>query len=268
MTARTAEARAVERANQAFYDAIENSDLDGLEKIVLSGPLAESVTTVHPGWPALRGRGEVMRSYALIMANTDYIQFFLTDVEVAVDGDAALVTCTENILTGGPAEDDGSAGSLVGGLVVATNVFRRSGGSWQLWAHHGSPVLAEEDPEESDEPEAGEDPPGGTAVGDLDDLGDLDGLDTIEDLKDIAGIDDISGIVGGGGKPDGDDGHDDDADGDGSHDTGHGGHADGDDSHDGEDDDGSDGSDGQDDSGSDDDEDGDGPEGTSGRARE
>ena len=89
-----------------------------------------------------------MRSYALIMANTDYIQFFLTDVEVAVDGDAALVTCTENILTGGPAEEDGSAGALVGGLVVATNVFRRTSDGWRLWSHHGSPVLAEDDDED------------------------------------------------------------------------------------------------------------------------
>jgi ketosteroid isomerase-like protein len=153
MTPRTAEARAVERANQAFYDAVENSDLDALESVVLDGPLAESVAVVHPGWPVLRGRGEVMRSFALIMANTDYIQFFLTDVEVGVDGDAAVVTCTENILTGGPAEDDGSAGSLVGGLVVATNVFRRTADGWRLWVHHGSPVLAEEEDDETPEAE-------------------------------------------------------------------------------------------------------------------
>lgn len=157
MTARTAETRAVEAANQAFYDAVETSDLDALENIVLTGPLAESVSVVHPGWPVLRGRGEVMRSYALIMASTDYIQFFLTDVEVAVDGDTALVTCTENILTGGPAEDDGSAGSLVGGLVVATNVFRRTSAGWRLWVHHGSPVLAEQ--EEGDEGEDGPEEP-------------------------------------------------------------------------------------------------------------
>lgn len=149
MTAQTSAARAAEAANQAFYDAVETSDLDALEDLVLDGPLAESVTVVHPGWPVLRGRREVMRSYALIMANTDYIQFFLTDVEVAVDGDTALVTCTENILTGGPAEDDGSAGSLVGGLVVATNVFLRNRDGWRLWVHHGSPVLADED--ESDD---------------------------------------------------------------------------------------------------------------------
>ncbi|MBM9505216.1 nuclear transport factor 2 family protein [Actinacidiphila acididurans] len=157
MTAQTAETRAVEAANQAFYDAVETSDLDALENIVLTGPLAESVSVVHPGWPVLRGRGEVMRSYALIMASTDYIQFFLTDVEVAVDGDTALVTCTENILTGGPAEDDGSAGSLVGGLVVATNVFRRTSAGWRLWVHHGSPVLAEQ--EEGDEGEDGPEEP-------------------------------------------------------------------------------------------------------------
>ncbi|MEU6340036.1 nuclear transport factor 2 family protein [Streptomyces sp. NPDC046977] len=142
MTPRTAEAAQVEQANQAFYDAVERSDLDALEELVLTGPLAETVSVVHPGWPVLRGRREVMRSYALIMANTDYIQFFLTDVEVAVDGDTALVTCTENILTGGPAEEEGDMGSLVGGLVVATNVFRRTPEGWRLWVHHGSPVMA------------------------------------------------------------------------------------------------------------------------------
>jgi ketosteroid isomerase-like protein len=70
-----------------------------------------------------------------------------------VHGDTALVSCTENILSGGPAEDDGSAGPLVGGLVVATNVFRRDeGGRWKVWSHHGSPVLVER---EDDDDEGG-----------------------------------------------------------------------------------------------------------------
>jgi ketosteroid isomerase-like protein len=190
VTARTAETRAVERANQAFYDSIENSDLDGLEAVVLTGPLAESVTVVHPGWPVLRGRHEVMRSYALIMANTEYIQFFLTDVEVAVDGDAALVSCTENILTGGPAEEDGSAGSLVGGLVVATNVFRRSTEGWRLWSHHGSPVLAEDDDEDGD---------GADGSGTMDDEDGLDGLEGLGGIDEIDGIDGIDDGDGGDG---------------------------------------------------------------------
>ncbi|SEG30615.1 SnoaL-like domain-containing protein [Actinacidiphila yanglinensis] len=205
MTARTAEARAVERANQAFYDAIEHSNLDELEAVVLTGPLAESVSTVHPGWPVLRGRSEVMRSYALIMANTEYIQFFLTDVEIAVDGDAALVTCTENILTGGPAEEDGSAGSLVGGLVVATNVFRRTSEGWRLWAHHGSPVLADEEDDEDGELAADD------AEGAMDDvIGDV--LEAVKDADD-GDADDAADDDGGPddedtGDADGDDGED------------------------------------------------------------
>lgn len=148
----TQERAAVERANQAFYDSVENGDLQALEDLLLDGPLSETVTVVHPGWPVLRGRGHVLRSYALIMANTDYMQFFLTDVEVGLDGDTALVTCSENILSGGPAEPDGSAGELVGGLVVATNVFRRTPDGWRLWSHHGSPVLSEGADDDPDEP--------------------------------------------------------------------------------------------------------------------
>jgi ketosteroid isomerase-like protein len=140
---------AVEEANTALYEAVERGDLEALGALWLDG----EVSVVHPGWPVLTGRGEVMRSYALIMANTEYIQFFLTDVEIAVMGDTALVCCTENILSGGPAEDDGDVGPLVGGLVVATNVFRRmEDGSWKLWSHHGSPVLVEgEDDDGSEE---------------------------------------------------------------------------------------------------------------------
>jgi ketosteroid isomerase-like protein len=131
---------AVEEANTALYEAVEQGDLEALGALWLDA----EVSVVHPGWPVLTGRGEVMRSYALIMANTDYIQFFLTDVEIAVIGDTALVSCTENILSGGPAQDDGEVGPLVGGLVVATNVFHRTeDGGWKVWSHHGSPVLVE-----------------------------------------------------------------------------------------------------------------------------
>ena len=110
------------------------------------------ISCVHPGWPVLTGRGEVLRSYALIMANTDYIQFFLTDVHVSVTGDTALVNCTENILSGGPAPEGGDElGPLVGQLVVATNVFRRTPAGWKLWSHHASPVMAENDEAEDDD---------------------------------------------------------------------------------------------------------------------
>jgi ketosteroid isomerase-like protein len=146
-----ADIAAVEQANTDFYEAMERGDLAALSGLWLPGDDL-TVSSVHPGWPVLRGRGEVLRSYALIMANTEYIQFFLTDVGVSMTGDTALVTCTENILSGGPAEDGNALGPLVGQLVVATNVFRRTPEGWKLWSHHGSPVLAETGEEEDEEP--------------------------------------------------------------------------------------------------------------------
>lgn len=171
MSGSSTDVEAVEAANTALYEALERGDLEALEERWLDPALEEArggepaadadVSVVHPGWPVLTGRGEVLRSYALIMASTEYIQFFLTDVEISVLGNTALVTCTENILSGGPAEEDGSVGPLIGGLVVATNVFRRAtDGSWKLWAHHGSPVLVDQDDardsDESDEERGGE----------------------------------------------------------------------------------------------------------------
>ncbi|NEC22599.1 nuclear transport factor 2 family protein [Streptomyces parvus] len=140
----------VEAANTAFYEALERGDHEELSDRWLPGEDL-TVSCVHPGWPVLTGRGEVLRSYALIMANTEYIQFFLTDVNIAMTGDTALVTCTENILSGGPAEEGNALGPLVGQLVVATNVFRRTADGWKLWSHHGSPVLTESDEDDEDE---------------------------------------------------------------------------------------------------------------------
>jgi ketosteroid isomerase-like protein len=154
----------VEAANTAFYEAVERGDFEEVASLWLSpsdlgidetyhDPAdAGVISCVHPGWPVLTGRGEVLRSYALIMANTDYIQFFLTDVHISVTGDTAVVTCSENILSGGPAPRDGDElGPLVGQVVSATNVFRRTSSGWKLWSHHASPVLAENGEDEAED---------------------------------------------------------------------------------------------------------------------
>jgi ketosteroid isomerase-like protein len=130
---------AVETVNAEFYAAFESADLDRMGLVWADGPHADDVVCVHPGWPLLRGRGTVLRSWALIMANTPYIQFFLTDVEVSVIEDVASVTCTENVLTG----DETTGPDAFGGAkAVATNVFVRTSGGWRLWIHHASPVLS------------------------------------------------------------------------------------------------------------------------------
>jgi ketosteroid isomerase-like protein len=150
-----ADLAAVRAANDELYAAFEAADLDRMEQLWVTGPYAASAVCVHPGWPALRGRDEVLRSWAVIMANTAYIQFFLTDIEVELAGDLAVVSCAENILTA--VGDEAESSALAGGKVVATNVFRRTGGRWRLWLHHGSPVLAPSggSPGDEDSPDEG-----------------------------------------------------------------------------------------------------------------
>jgi hypothetical protein len=126
--------QAVERANAALYTAFESGDVDLMEA-VWDSEHPEAVVCVHPGWPMLRGRTSVMRSWSAVMAGTDYIQFFLTDVQVAVTGTTAVVTCIENVLTSADVGENAA--------VVATNVFVRRQNGWRLQVHHGSPVLGQ-----------------------------------------------------------------------------------------------------------------------------
>ncbi|GIH23741.1 3-dehydroquinate dehydratase [Acrocarpospora phusangensis] len=134
----------VEDVNQAFYAAIESADLDRMSEIWVEDAGNRVAMCVHPGWPLLSGRSEVLRSWALIMANTPYIQFVLTDVNTTVLGDVAVLTCAENILTAADSDDTGFAA----GRVVATNTYVRTPTGWRLWHHHGSPVLQTDDEEE------------------------------------------------------------------------------------------------------------------------
>ncbi len=134
--------RQVEAVNSTFYEAFETADLDTMQELWLDDP---ETLCVHPGALPVRGTGPISRSWALIMANTPYIQFFLTDVEVSLQGDGAQVasvSCTENVLTG-----DASTGpdAFGGAKAVATNVFVRTPDGWRLWIHHASPVLSAQD---------------------------------------------------------------------------------------------------------------------------
>ena len=133
---RTQDHREVEAVNTAFYQAFESADLDTMLDLWLEDP---ETLCVHPGALPVRGTSAINRSWALIMANTPYIQFFLTDVEVSVLAGVASVTCTENVLTG----DDRTGPDAFGGArAVATNVFVRTEQGWRLWIHHASPVLS------------------------------------------------------------------------------------------------------------------------------
>lgn len=125
-------------ANSDFYAAIEAADVDRLEQLWDD---TDDIVCVHLGWPAVRGRSRVLRSWAVIVANTAYLQFFPTGVEVGLDGDTAVVTCEHSLLA---RTTDSEPGLGETARVVATNIFRQRDGAWRLWSHHASAVLADD----------------------------------------------------------------------------------------------------------------------------
>ncbi|MGH3386492.1 MAG: nuclear transport factor 2 family protein [Nocardioidaceae bacterium] len=137
-------AEQVQAANAGFYSAFEAGDLDAMQDLWV--PDGHAVC-IHPGWSPVVGAAAVRRSWAVVMANTPYIQFILTDVETTVVGDVASVTCTENVLA---AAEGQTEPGFSGGKAVTTNVFLRRPEGWRLWIHHASPVLSKPGSDEGD----------------------------------------------------------------------------------------------------------------------
>lgn len=129
-------------ANRAFYAAFEACDLEAMAQV---WECSDRAAVTHPGWPTLRSWPAVAESWRRIFDHTPYIQFFLTDEEVVVVGEAAWVSLYENILqevpgVRGVAETGVERGVLGDSRIAATNVFVRVEGSWRMVVHHGSPV--------------------------------------------------------------------------------------------------------------------------------
>jgi len=131
------EAVAVQTANDNLYEAFEAADFDSMGALWVDGPLAAIARCVHPGAEVVLGRESVLRSWALLMANTEFLQFIVTDSETIIEGDLAIVTCTENVLSSG-----GVGQPLGAGRAVTTNGFIRVDGMWRMWLHHASPILS------------------------------------------------------------------------------------------------------------------------------
>ncbi len=123
-------------ANEELYAAFEAGDLDRMEALWIGGPDGALARCVHPGGEFVRGVEAVLRSWALVMANAEDLQFILTDVETLVQGETATVNCTEIILRPGAGPDP-----FVSSHAVTTNGFVRIEGRWRMWLHHASPVM-------------------------------------------------------------------------------------------------------------------------------
>ena len=92
-------------ANDSFYRAFNARDMNGMNEL-----WAETlpVYCLHPGWPALFGRAEVLESWQRILGNPNAPRILSYGAKVLHFGDTATVICYEQ---------------LPGGVCVASNGF-------------------------------------------------------------------------------------------------------------------------------------------------
>jgi len=111
-------------ANQRFYAAFNDGDFDAMEDLWAH---RAPVVCIHPGWPALIDRDEIVESWRQILSNVEGNAIRSIEPRVLVHGETAIVVCQE---------------VLPGGLLVATNGFIREDGVWRMMHHQASPLAA------------------------------------------------------------------------------------------------------------------------------
>ena len=114
-------------AQAAFYAALEQADLAAMMAVWESD---EHIVCVHPGGPRLTGQAAVRESWRRIFAGGPAMGLSISDEQVLEQGPLCVRIVHEHIVTDGRRHPP----------VVATNVLRRSHGSWRLVSHHASPT--------------------------------------------------------------------------------------------------------------------------------
>ena len=120
----TIEQDALLRTNLRFYEVIGDGDIEGMDALWAK---AAPVVCVHPGWPALHGREEVLESWRSILLGPAPPKILCIAPHATVLGDVGHVVCREQ---------------LGDQTLVATNLFVREEGLWMI-AHHHAGALAD-----------------------------------------------------------------------------------------------------------------------------
>jgi len=120
---------AILAANAAYYRAFSIGDFTAMARIWAE----DGVSCVHPGWPPLVGRDDVIESYRGILTNQNRVRIAHQDDVAIVTGDEGRVLCIEIV---------------EGAALAATNFFRRVDGVWRMVHHQASPIALGADDDE------------------------------------------------------------------------------------------------------------------------
>ncbi|MEW6144907.1 MAG: nuclear transport factor 2 family protein [Thermodesulfobacteriota bacterium] len=122
--------------NERFYRALGSRDLSLMDTVFVHD---ERAGCTHPGWVMLRGWEAIRQSWENVFDPEDTLDIKLHNVTVDVNGDAACVTCVQELtyINRTP---------VMMNVSVSTNLFERTESGWLMVIHHASPIpfVAEE----------------------------------------------------------------------------------------------------------------------------
>jgi len=127
-------------AENAFYEALERGDLEGMMAVWAED---EEIICVHPGGPRLSGPDEVRSSWARIFSAGAGPRVHITQQVAVTAMMIAVLSVHENFSI------EGDARAQV--PVIATNVYLRTAAGWRMIVHHASPAPVQPPPTQPQE---------------------------------------------------------------------------------------------------------------------
>lgn len=108
-------------ANEAFYLAFAQKDVEMMARLWAEHHPAQCI---HPGWPAIVGRKEILASWQRILGNPQQAGVDFYNPVANLVGNVVLVTCYEQ---------------LAGSICVASNGFVLEGDAMCMFHHQSGP---------------------------------------------------------------------------------------------------------------------------------
>jgi ketosteroid isomerase-like protein len=122
-------------AENAFYEALERCDLDGMMAVWAED---EDIICVHPGGQRLAGQDQVRGSWAQIFSNGPQARVTISNQVAVTAVMLAVHSVHENFSLPGARPGDPKPVPI-----VATNIYLRTAAGWKMIVHHASPAPAE-----------------------------------------------------------------------------------------------------------------------------
>ena len=126
----------------AFYDALQNGDID---KLMACWADEDDIVCVHPGGPRVVGAAAIRAAFDAMFSNGS-IRAWPEQVRKVESLGSAVHNVVERIevmTPEGPRE----------AWVIATNVYHKTAQGWRMVAHHASPGTQREQNDSADTPQ-------------------------------------------------------------------------------------------------------------------